>query len=47
MEKRREDKCIILKIPRSQWVNRKSKLMGEKLLMAVNRVKAKRARSRS
>jgi hypothetical protein len=36
-----------LKIPRSQWVNRKSKLMGEKLPMAAKRIKAKRSRGRS
>ena len=42
MEKRREDKRIILTIPRSQWINRKTRLIKEKMLTAMQRIKGKR-----
>jgi hypothetical protein len=41
MEKRREDKRIILTIPRSQWINRKTRLIKERMLTAIQRVKGK------
>jgi len=39
METRREKKNIILKIPRSQWVNRKLKQVNEKIKATVKRIK--------
>ncbi len=47
MEKRREDKCIVLTLPRSQWVNRKVKMMEAKTDAAVKNVKRKYRGSRS
>ncbi|OPY08129.1 MAG: hypothetical protein A4E68_01406 [Syntrophaceae bacterium PtaB.Bin095] len=41
MEKRREDKRIVLTLPRSQWVNRKVKMMEAKANAAVKKLKRK------
>lgn len=49
MEKKREDKCIVLTLPRGQWVNRKVKMAEAKANAADKKVKrryrASRARS--
>jgi len=47
MEKRREDKCIVLTLPRSQWINRKVKMMEAKADTAVKKVKRKYRGSRT
>ena len=39
METRRERKNIILKIPRSQWVNRKIKQVNAKIKSTVKKIK--------
>jgi hypothetical protein len=39
METRRERKNIILKIPRSQWVNRKIKQVNARIKSTFRRVK--------
>jgi len=41
MERRREDKRIILTIPRSQLVNRKARLIKERMISAMKRNKKK------
>ena len=46
MEQRREDKCIILKLPRSQLVNRTSKLTKAKLSASVKKAKGKKLKGR-
>lgn len=49
MEKKREDKCIVLTLPRGQWVNRKVKMAEAKANATDKKVKrryrASRARS--
>ncbi len=47
MEKRREDKCIVLTLPRSQWVNRKVKMMEARANAAVKKLKRKYRVSRT
>ncbi len=47
MEKRRDDKCIVLTLPRSQWVNRKVKMMEAKANTAVKKLKRKYHGSRT
>jgi hypothetical protein len=41
METRREKKNIILTIPRSQWVNRKSKMLNAKIKSILKKIKLK------
>ena len=41
MEKRRENKCIVLTIPRSQWINRKHRLVKAKMKATFKKVKTK------
>jgi Fe-S cluster biosynthesis and repair protein YggX len=48
MERRgREDKRIILTIPRSQWVHRKTRLIKERVLSVMKRNKTKNALHRT
>ncbi len=39
METRREKKNIILKLPKSQWVNRKIKQVNERVRTTTKRIK--------
>ncbi len=41
METRREKKNIILKIPRSQWVSRKNKMLTSRLKAVLRKIKLK------
>ena len=41
MERRREDKRIVLTIPRSQLVNRKAKLIKERMISVMRRKRKK------
>jgi hypothetical protein len=47
MEKKREDKCIVLTLPRGQWINRKAKMVKAEVNAAVKKVKRKYRGSRT
>jgi len=41
MEKKREDKCIILSMPKSQWMFRKGKQLRDKVFSTYRRMRGK------